>query len=98
MIIKHLINWLRSDKQKDSFKQKVIKDTNNVDFTSITHDWEKAKSLFDVLKKKCHPDLYVGEQNETATEIFQLLLQSKYDYEGLLKIKEEAQTKLGIDI
>ncbi len=97
MSFKRFVNWLKSDRQKDSFKQKVIRDTSDVDFTSITHDWEKAKSLFDVLKKKCHPDLYVGEKNEVATEIFQLLLQNKYDYEGSLKIKEVAKTKLGID-
>jgi len=98
MIIKHLLNWLRPDRQKESFKRQVIRDTGDVDFKSITHDWEKAKRLFDVLKKKCHPDLYVGEKNKAATEIFQLLLQNKYDYDGLLQIKEKAQAELGVDL
>lgn len=76
-------------------KQEVMDKTTNVDFSSITHDWEKSKRLYDVLKKKYHPDLYTGEQNETATRLFQLLMEKKYNYPELLKIKEMVEKELG---
>lgn len=72
-----------------------MSETANVNFTSITHDWEKSKYLYDILKRKCHPDLYVGEQNEVATHLFQMLMEKKYDYKELLKIKELAVKDLG---
>lgn len=71
------------------------RETANVDFSTITHDWDKAKQLYDSLKKKCHPDLYKGERNKEATLIFQRLMQSKYDYAELQKVKKEAEEKLG---
>jgi hypothetical protein len=49
-----------------------------------------------VLKKKCHPDLYSGEQNEAATRLFQMLMEKKYNYTELLKIKELAEKELGV--
>ena len=95
----NILSWLtrglgfKSEKQQ--YKQKVMNKTANVDFSSITHDWEKSKRLYDVLKKKCHPDLYIGEQNEAATRLFQLLMEKKYNYSELLKIKEMAEKELG---
>ena len=81
--------------KQQHYKSRVMKDTADVDFFTITHDWDKAKRLYDELKKKCHPDLYSGEQNETATRIFQLLMQKKYDYAELLKIKKMVEKELG---
>ena len=75
-----------------------LKDTNNVDFTNITHNWEKSKLLFDILKKKCHPDKFEDEKAQKATQIFQQVIKNKYNYSELLKIKEEAIKKLKIEI
>ncbi|MBQ8158880.1 MAG: hypothetical protein IJ081_07675 [Prevotella sp.] len=72
-----------------------MKETSEVNFSAITHDWDKAKRLYDDLKKRCHPDLYIGEQNEIATRLFQQLMQNKYNYAELLKIKEQVDTELG---
>lgn len=80
---------------KMQYKQHVMSETANVNFTAITHDWEKSKHLYDILKRKCHPDLYIGEQNEVATHLFQMLMEKKYDYKELLKIKELAVKDLG---
>ena len=95
----NILSWLTqrfgSKSEKLQYKQEVINKTANVDFSSITHDWEKSKRLYDVLKKKCHPDLYTGEQNEAATRLFQLLMEKKYNYSELLKIKEMAEKELG---
>ena len=95
----NILSWLTQGlgfkSEKQQYKQKVMNKTANVDFSSITHDWEKSKRLYDVLKKKCHPDLYTGEQNEAATRLFQLLMEKKYNYPELLRIKEMAEKELG---
>ena len=84
---------IKSERQQ--YKQEVMSETANVDFASIIHDWEKSKRLYDVLKKRCHPDLYAGKQNEMATQLFQMLMEKKYNYAELLKIKERAERELG---
>mgnify|MGYP006873005898 CR=1 FL=1 len=60
--------------EKQQYKHEVMSETTNVDFKTITHEWEKSKHLYDVLKKKCHPDLYTGKQSEVATQLFLYLL------------------------
>ena len=90
-----LLHRLGFKSRKQQYKQRIMNETANVDFSAITHDWDKAKQLYDVLKKQCHPDLYTDEQNEVATHLFQMLMQNKYNYDELLKIKELAETKLG---
>lgn len=96
--MRNIISWLirrfsvKSEKQR--YKQEVMSETAKVDFSSITHDWEKSKRLYDSLKKKCHPDLYTGKQNEIATQLFQKLMKNKFDYAELLKIKELAEKDL----
>ena len=95
----NILSWLtrrlgiKSESQQ--YKQEVMSETANVDFSTITHDWDKSKRLYDILKKKCHPDLYTGKQNEVATQLFQMLMEKKYNYAELLKIKERAERELG---
>lgn len=95
----NILSWLTRrlgiKSERLQYKQEVISETANVDFSAITHDWEKSKRLYDVLKKKCHPDLYTGKQNEVATQLFQMLMEKKYNYAELLKIKERAERELG---
>ena len=97
-----VLSWLTQKlgikSEHKQYKQHVMSETANVDFSAITHDWEKSKRLYDVLKKKCHPDLYTGEQNETATRLFQMLMEKKYNYNELLKIKELAEKELATTI
>ncbi len=97
---KHLIHKyiFKSKSREEQFKQRVLNETNDLDFTTITHDWEKSKKLYDSLKKKCHPDLFTAEKNDISTHIFQLLTQYKYNYAKLLKIKELAEKELGISV
>lgn len=97
-----LLSWLNRHlsckSEKQQYKQDVIKETSNVEFSAITHDWEKSKRLYDVLKKKCHPDLYTGEKNVVATQLFQMLTERKYNYTELIKIKERGEKELGFSI
>ena len=98
--MKKVLSWLTQrlgiKSKEQQYKQNVIKETADINFSAITHDWEKSKRLYDVLKKKCHPDLYSGEQNEAATRLFQMLMEKKYNYTELLKIKELAEQELGV--
>jgi hypothetical protein len=93
-----VLSWLTQKfgikSEHQQYKQQVMSETAIVDFSAITHDWEKSKRLYDILKKKCHPDLYTGEQNEKATRLFQMLMEKKYNYTELLKIKELAVKEL----
>jgi hypothetical protein len=98
--MKKVLSWLTQrlgiKSKEQQYKQNVIKETADINFSAITHDWEKSKRLYDVLKKKCHPDLYSGEQNEAATRLFQMLMEKKYNYTELLKIKELAEKELAV--
>lgn len=85
-------------RKKREMKKRVMKETANIDFSSVTHDWEKSMILYDELKKKCHPDKFSDNLNEEATRIFQLVMKEKSNYQELLKLKEEAIEKLGIKI
>jgi len=85
-------------KKKTKIKNTTLKETNNVDFTNITHNWEKSKLLFDILKKKCHPDRFEADKVQKATQIFQQVIKNKYNYSELLKIKEKAIKILKIEI
>lgn len=94
-----ILSWFTkkfgSNSEEQQYKKDIMDQTANLNFSSITHDWEKSKRLYDVLKKKCHPDLYTGEQNEAATRLFQMLMEKKYNYTELLRIKKIAEEELG---
>lgn len=89
---------LKNNYMKQQIKKKVMRETSGVDFTDITHDWEKSKLLYDLLKKECHPDRFSDDLKEEATRIFQQVINNKYKYQKLLLLKDEAIEKLGIEI
>lgn len=83
-------------RKKHQIKREVIEETAQVDISTVTHNWKKAKQLYDVLKRDCHPDKFGADKQEDATRIFQLVMQNKYKYQELLAVKQEAAEKLGI--
>ena len=85
-------------KKKIQLKKEVLKETANSDFSDVTHNWEKSKQLYEILKKKCHPDKFSEDLNKEATRIFQLIEENKYNYKRLLSIRKEAIEKLGIEL
>lgn len=85
-------------KKKIQLKKEVLKKTANSDFSDVTHNWEKSKQLYEILKKKCHPDKFSEDLNKEATRIFQLIEENKYNYKRLLSIRKEAIEKLGIEL
>jgi hypothetical protein len=56
-----------------------------------------AKGIYDELKKVCHPDKFQKEKDiSKATELFQLLVQNKGNYNNLLSLKERIYNELPI--
>ena len=91
-----IIFFVKKNSKREQFKKKIINETSNLDFKNITHDWEKSKQLYDILKKKCHPDKFDDDLKEEATRLFQKIGKSKYNYQDLVRIKKEVTEKLGI--
>ena len=69
-----------------------------IDFENIVSSSLLAKSLYDELKKICHPDRFLNEQDiNKANELFQLVTQNKGDYNKLLSLKERIYRELPIN-
>ena len=83
---------------KSKLKQRIMDETADIGFANITHDWEKAKRLQEELRKKCHPDKFPDELVEKATEIFQAVGKSRYNYNELQELKAIAEKELKITI
>jgi DNA-directed RNA polymerase specialized sigma54-like protein len=98
--MKKILSWITQiigkNPKKEEYKKHILDETAGFNFSPITSNWEKNKQLYDELKKKCHPDLFTDEKADIATQIFQMLIQKKYSYSELLKIKEQAEKELGI--
>lgn len=90
--------YIKQGKRKRVVKEETLKDTAEFDFSNITHDWERCKLLYDILKKKCHPDKFEIDKQEEATQIFQQIQKNKYSYQELLKVKNDAIKLLGIEL
>lgn len=68
--------------------------TSEVDFASVFEDAQKqkeAKALYDDLKKKIHPDRFVGDDDkvELATRMAQEIRASRQSYSQLVKLRDE---------
>ena len=83
----------------DILKQQAKAD-GKVDFDNVIASGFHAKKLYDTLKVECHPDKFPldDEKNAIATDIFQRIKQNEHNVGELNKLKEEAISKLGIEI
>ena len=71
--------------------------SEKIDFSNVVSSSLLAKSLYDELKKICHPDRFTNEHDvKKANEIFQLVTQNKGDYNKLLSLKERIYNELPI--
>jgi len=89
----------RKRSERDEIKAKVMNE-GDIDFTNVIKSSFEAKTLYDELKGKCHPDKFPldSELNAKATEIFGLLVKNKHDYNALCKLKERAINELNITL
>ena len=94
--IKRFFCSLFSDSEKDKIRDKIL--SEEIDFGKIVSSSLLAKGLYDELKKVCHPDKFQKEEDiNKATELFQLLVQNKGDYNKLLSLKERIYSELPIN-
>ena len=98
VIIIGLILFREKNKNERVKLKKKILSENEVDFSNVINSSFQSKTLYDNLKKQCHPDKYKDEAlNAEATEIFQLLVKYRYDYNKLLELRERAVKNLMIN-
>ena len=77
-------------------RDKVL--SEDIDFSNVVSSSLLAKRLYDELKVKVHPDRFQDPKMVAkATELFQLIHQSKGDYEKLICLKNQAYAELPID-
>lgn len=93
--IKKFFSYLLADSEKDKMRNKIL--SEKIDFGNVVSSSLLAKGIYDELKKVCHPDKFQKEEDITkATELFQLLVQNKGDYNKLLSLKERIYRELPI--
>ena len=93
--IKRFFSYLFGDSEKDKMREKIL--SEKIDFGNVVSSSLLAKGIYDELKKVCHPDKFQKEEDITkATELFQLLVQHKGDYNKLLSLKERIYNELPI--
>ena len=93
--IKRLFCGLFGKSEKDKIRDKIL--SEEIDFGNIVSSSLLAKGLYDELKKVCHPDKFQKEEDiNKATELFQLLVQNKGDYNKLQSLKERIYNELPI--
>ena len=93
--IKKFFSCLLGDSEKDKMRKKIL--SEKIDFGNVVSSSLLAKGIYDELKKVCHPDKFQKEEDITkATELFQLLVQNKGDYNKLLFLKERIYRELPI--
>lgn len=94
--IKRLFSSLFGTTEKDKIRNKVL--SEEIDFGNVVSSSLLAKGLYDELKKICHPDKFQNEHDiSRATELFQLLVQNKGDFNKLLSLKEQIYKELPIN-
>jgi hypothetical protein len=82
--------------ERDKIREQIL--VEEIDFGNVVSSSLLAKSLYDELKKVCHPDRFLNEQDVIkANEIFQLVTQNKGDYNKLLSLKERTYRELPIN-
>ncbi len=82
--------------ERDKIRGQILEE--KIDFGNVVSSSLLAKNLYDELKKVCHPDKFQKQEDvNTATELFQLLVQNKGDYNKLLSLKERIYIELPIN-
>lgn len=85
--------------QFKNVKRETVKEAANkeLDMQNVVNSINKAKPLFKVLSKKCHPDKFANsDKHETALMIYQKITDNKRNYGKLHELKELAEEELDI--
>ena len=96
-VIIALLYLPRRGRKRQNIKQDILSG-EEVDYNNLNESFFKAKPLYDVLKKKCHPDRFTNpEKNKIATDLFQHIHQNRHDYKKLCNLRECAIKELNIN-
>jgi hypothetical protein len=91
----HFIKRIFEKSERSKFREKVL--SEEIDFTNVVSSSLLAKRLYDELKVKVHPDRFQDPETVSkATELFQLIHQSRGDYEKLLMLKQRVHNELQV--
>lgn len=100
IIVLILIVKKRGDGNPQNNREQLKKDAQNgtIDFGNIINSSFNSRQLYDELKIKCHPDLFVddNDKNEFANYLFQEISKNKTDYKRLVELKQKATEILKI--
>lgn len=84
-----------------TIKKQRIKNAikEDVDFQNIIYSSFHATEIYNELKTKCHPDLFIGndEKIEIANRLFQEITINKTNHKRLCELKEQAQRELNVN-
>ncbi len=91
-----MLNMKMKNSKEYQVKQRVLRE-DQIDWNNTMYVF-KAQEIYNQLKVVCHPDRFTdSQQNIIATDLFQRITKSKTNYKELLKLQEEARTKLNIN-
>ena len=91
----HFIKRIFEKSERSKFREKVL--SEEIHFTNVVSSSLLAKRLYDELKVKVHPDRFQDPETVSkATELFQLIHQSRGDYEKLLMLKQRVHNELQV--
>ena len=97
IIVGSVLSKMWSSKNSTNYnKQKKDILSKEVDFDNIMDSAFESKELFNQLKKKCHPDLFIGNDIlvEKANVIFQDLSENKNNFKVLKEIEKKIEDHL----
>jgi hypothetical protein len=83
-----------------TLEEKILNEAKvgDVDLGNLFDSINKSEELYNVLKKKCHPDRFLDpEQNKIADALFQEITKNKRNYKNLLELKMAAEKQLNIN-
>lgn len=99
IIVVLLFSKGKADDKKRSIKRQV-REEGDINFGNIIASSFGAESLYKELIRKCHPDRFAPDEKKVAiaNDISERLGKYKHDLKKLNELKEEAITKLNINI
>ena len=94
-----LLKKLKRNQKPEQFDTTIIKESKEtaVDMDNVINSMFNSKMLYDMLKKKIHPDRFPDDAEKAiATDLATQLNEQHTNYEKLKEIKAIAEEKLGL--
>jgi hypothetical protein len=94
-----LLKIIKSNQKPEQFDTTIIKGSKEtaVDMDNVINSMFNSKVLYDMLKKKIHPDRFPNDaEKAVASTLATQLHEQKSNYEKLKEIKAIAEEKLGL--